>query len=284
MNMLEETSVEQYIAQPSIQSFLVDAAGVIYDMSGPVPGARNAIRAIQDAGKQLFIATNNSTKSLGEIQARFADLGFEISRDRILSSGLGLQYDSETIGLIRGKHCYSVGWDESDDYFKNTGALLTKSLSEAETIVLLSSFNRDNDRVFNPIIAHLKKNPHIPLICTNPDRFVATRDGLFEVVGHYCEKIEKACGIKAHWIGKPYPNYHRMIETLIRERFQIDLRGSTVFFDDNIANLRAMSRDLGIEGCLVKNTGLAKQHPLPEPSRDSGMVKHYISSFSASEA
>ena len=281
MNMLQETSVESYIANSNIQNFLVDAAGVIYDMKGPVPGACKAIRAIQNAGKQLFIATNNSTKSIDAIQARFADLGFQISRDRILSSGLGLQYDSETLNLIRGKRVYWVGWEESQDYFENTEAILTDDLSKAEAIVLLSSFNGDNAKVFDPLITHLKKYPHLPLICTNPDRFVAARDGLFEVVGYYCEKIEAACRVQAHWIGKPHENYHRMVETLARERFQVELRGQTVFFDDNIANLRAMSRDLGIEGCLVKNTGLAKQHPIPERSEENGLVEKYVSSFSA---
>ena len=79
MNMLQET-VESYIANSNIQNFLVDAAGVIYDMKGPCQSLQ-AIRAIQNAGKQLFIATNNSTKSIDAIQARFADLGFQISRD-----------------------------------------------------------------------------------------------------------------------------------------------------------------------------------------------------------
>lgn len=281
--VLEEKNIKDFIEDPNVKSFLVDAAGVLYNIDGIIPGASEAIQAIQKSKKEIFIVSNNSTKSICEIHNQFKSIGIFIEKDHILSSGLGLLHDKKTLKLIRKKRCFWVGWENSVSYLEGTEAIVTDQLNDAEVIVLLSSFIKGNHKVFAPIIEILKKNKEIKVICTNPDEFVYSQKGLLNVIGHYAKNIEKECGIEAHWIGKPYKNYSLMIKELISQKSNTKLSDNAVFFDDNIENVRAMIKDINITGCLIKETGLHKNKPLPEYISNEKLNKkmHYFTdSFS----
>jgi len=52
-------------------------AGVLWHESSAIPGAVATLKALQEQGKQLLFATNNSGKSREDYMKKFPELGFD---------------------------------------------------------------------------------------------------------------------------------------------------------------------------------------------------------------
>ena len=68
--------------------FIFDCDGVLWTGDVPIPGAVEAIAALQRAGKIVAFMTNNSSKSRRTYLAKFKKLGFTgVTEEMIYSSG-----------------------------------------------------------------------------------------------------------------------------------------------------------------------------------------------------
>ena len=188
---LNQATLEELLSEEKIENFLLDAAGVIYNLDGPVSGIKEAVKTIQEQGKNVFLVSNNSTIGIDAIHKKLLSIGVEIDKEKVLTSGLGLRYEENINAMIRGKKCYVLGWPESMSYLDKTGVIKTDQIEEAEVIIFLSSFQKNNEKYFLPLAEHLKTKPHIPFICTNPDFHVYSKKGMFKVLGHYVKELEK---------------------------------------------------------------------------------------------
>ena len=70
----------------SINVFLFDCDGVIWQGDTIIPGAPAAIAYLRSIGKRIYFVTNNSTKSRQVYVAKFKRLGIQASADEILGS------------------------------------------------------------------------------------------------------------------------------------------------------------------------------------------------------
>ena len=192
-----------------------------------------------------------------EISSFLRRKNFAVETENIISSGMGLEQDEKINKLVNGKKCYAAGYLGSLSYLEKAGGIIVDNINDAEAVVLLSSFLKENDNFFNKIIKFIKDNKEVPVVCTNPDIYVNSAKGLFPVVGYYAQKIEQQCGIKIKWFGKPFRNYSLMLKKIIEQQLKISLNENTIFFDDNPENVAAMIDHIGIKGCVVRNSGLS---------------------------
>jgi len=58
-------------------SYIFDCDGVIWQGSQLLPGAKEFLKGLHDAGKKLFFVTNNASKSRKEYHKKFVDLGVD---------------------------------------------------------------------------------------------------------------------------------------------------------------------------------------------------------------
>ena len=157
------------------------------------------------------------------------------------------------------KSVYIFGNQRSFPYVERAGCHeIVETMAKAEVIIMTSTLKHNHEHAFKELTSFLLDNPTIPVICCNPDIYVlSTNDTFKKVVGYYAKELLDK-GVTVHWFGKPYQNYSMMIKSLLPKTWQIPIDESVCFFDDNIDNVIAMKKDIGIKGCCVMNTGLFK--------------------------
>ena len=67
-------------------AFVFDSFGVLNVGDTPIPGARERIAALRAAGKPVAILTNSATVPLAGLVDKYASLGFQFTREEIVSS------------------------------------------------------------------------------------------------------------------------------------------------------------------------------------------------------
>ena len=242
-------------------AFLLDASGVIYCDYVPILGVQKTIRTMQKKGP-VYLVTNNSYQDPITISKQLSTLDICIEPNAIISSGHGLEHDKEIKSLITNKQIFVFGSRTSHDYVYKAGCKNIVAIpEESNFIVLTSSYKDHTNDLLKPLTKFLLKNPQIPIICCNPDKTVMTQNGLKPVIGFFAKQLEDELGASLNWIGKPYANFSNVVKKYL-EKDKLSLSKSTCFFDDNIENVKSLQTDLGISGCLVKETGISKYIPI----------------------
>ncbi|MFT5171687.1 MAG: ribonucleotide monophosphatase NagD (HAD superfamily), partial [Candidatus Marinamargulisbacteria bacterium] len=80
--------------------------------------------------------------------------------------------------------------------------------------------------------------------------------------GFYAELLDKQ-GAEVYWIGKPHLNYARMVSQILAKE-HISVNTGICFFDDNIINVVALKKQLGITSCLITESGLHQGQDPPD--------------------
>ncbi len=250
-----------------ISLFLVDASGVLYNDDGVIPGAIEAIAKMQKQAP-VFLVTNNSSHHIQLISDTLSGLGFSFSPSHIISSGLGLSRDTFMRRFIEGKRIGIWGGEPSYEYLKQANCKeICPHYEDVDCIVLTSSLGEKAEGEYQRLKQYLLGN-NVPIICCNPDRVIrGTRGKMIPVMGHYARRLEEELEISVMWIGKPYLNFSLLVKQILLDDHGIDIQkraSKTVFFDDNALNIGAMTKDLGIQGCLVHSSGISFNRSIKE--------------------
>ena len=266
--------LEEILSSSTYHTFLVDASGVIYTQKDICKGAVDAIRLLQSYGR-VYLVTNNSYLYPHYINEKLKGFGISIDEDHIISSGYGLSKDPDLVGFLRKKRVYFVGRTVSAQYALDAGAILTDTISDADTVVLAGMSQTESEDRVQIILDELHNRPDIPIICCNPDRVVATDDGLYPVIGTYAAQIEKAIKRPILWYGKPLGNFSKLVQhILISHGVSVDQ--DVLFFDDNLENVTALQTHCGVSGCWVKGSGIQQNESLEEWIQQFGSPKYVI--------
>ncbi len=235
-------------------AILLDAAGVLYNDSGAIPGVPSAVRFMAQHCP-VFLATNNTNSSPQQIAALLAQRDIDIPIERVISSGLIVTLPDRA-ARIHGKRVYTYGYMRSRFYAELAGGQSVDHPDDAEIIVLASSTGEANDTMFDQVCASLLCDPTRPVWCVNPDFYVNTGTGRVPVIGYYASELVRRTGVTIEWMGKPYSNFSKLIETCLLAE-NIPISQSIWFFDDNPANVDRLTSDLGISGAVVMDSGLS---------------------------
>ena len=238
--------------------FLVDASGVLYSDDGLVSGAKVFFDWAKKNNKNVFLCTNNTSQSPSDISGRLMNMGLRIPASQIISSGLGLWLNKDIRAMLVNKNVYVYGYNSSKFYVNQAGAEIVNHPDKAHVIVLLASLKNSNEEVYSNVLKTLRKKPYVKLICANPDRYVAVRGKKVPVIGYYAEKLQKELDRDIIWIGKPEANFSEVVKAFLFRFNKIELDKHCCFLDDNIENILAMQRHIGVSGIFVKDTGLGQ--------------------------
>jgi 4-nitrophenyl phosphatase len=213
----------------AIRAIILDMDGVLWrgtEILGDLPAL---FQEMKQRGWEVVLATNNATRSNAQLIEKFASLGVILDSLQVINSGQAAAHYLKQL-YPQGGPLYIVG----EEGLINTMAEAGFYPSEDHPLAVLAGLDREltYDKLRR---ACLLIRSGLPYFGTNPDTTFPSPEGLVPGAGTVIGAIEIASGVKAHFMGKPFPEMYRMAleqlktatsETLVvGDRLDTDIAG-----------------------------------------------------------
>lgn len=198
-----ETVIQQYDA------VFFDAFGVLKNYNGLIEGVAETIYKLHNNQKQIFILTNDSSRSPFELAKRYQQQGIDlITEENMISSGM-LAREYLQLKIKKGTIAY-LGTKSSAHYVENLGLqtlpiseVKPENFSEISALVLLDEegFNWENDLSKS---INLLRHKNIPVVVANTDRTYPVNNNQINIaIGGIANMLEDIIGKRFIRFGKP---------------------------------------------------------------------------------
>ena len=186
-----------------------DAFGVLKNYNGLIEGVAETIYKLHNDQKQIFILTNDSSRSPFELAKRYQQQGIDlITEENMISSGM-LAREYLQLKIKKGTIAY-LGTKNSAHYVENLG-LPTLPISEVQpgnfsdisALVLLDEegFNWESDLSKS---INLLRHKNIPVVVANTDRtYPVSKNQINIAIGGIANMLEDIVGKRFIRFGKP---------------------------------------------------------------------------------
>lgn len=266
------TSLEPLLQSPHVVVGL-DAYGVIYNGKGIFDHSKEVILFCQKHDIPLYMMTNNATCSPIDISNQMHDRGISISPDYIISSGCGCYLLDDIKRRLVHRNVFVYGYQASQFYPREAGAIITENIDDAECIVMAASLNQANDDMYDRCYQFLKQSTETPVICINPDHYVVAKDTFLPVMGYYAHQMASQLSRDDFiWMGKPYSIFSRLVQSVLQSNGH-DVR-HLIFCDDNPLNVQQMVQDLSCTGCAITDTGVFSKYQSMAQLDGMNLISH----------
>ncbi len=222
--------------------FMIDMDGTVYKGTHVIPGAIGFIDALRAKNIPFVFVTNNSSQSREHYQQKLLDMGFNVTKENILTSNIA------TIRFIiterPGKKVYVVG---SPDVVKEVRDAGIKVVEENPDIVYLTfdrtiTYDKIN-KAYKALIGGAE------LIATHPDDVCPTETDYDIDIGPFIRMFEQMCQTKAVVVGKP----NRLMLEMAAIEMCVDpqktvMVGDRLYTDIRMGNLAKIDTILVLSG------------------------------------
>ena len=255
-----------------IDVFVLDGYGVLNVGKRCVPGAPERVSALRAAGKRVFVLTNGASYPVAHSVERYRGLGFDFTRDEIVSSR-----DALAKALAnRQDRCWGFAATEMAEI----GELARHSLrlrddpadyDAVDGFVLLGT--GDWNRARNDLLlASLRTRPR-PVLVGNPDLVSPREDGLAAEPGLFAHEIADLTGCVPEFYGKPFANAFE----LVREWIDPDIPPQRIaMVGDTLQTDILGGAGMGWRTVLVLSHGILKGFPAGSLDRLSNIRPDFI--------
>ena len=257
------------------ETFLFDGDGVLYKEDSPLQGAIDFLHLLEKRKKQIFILTNNSTKTRKEFQDKLMNLGISLPINHILTSA------SLTAEYVKQKapnsSVYVIGEQGLKQELLLAGLDVVNNWEEKneEDIFNLNFDNIDYvitgmDRNFNYMklarATHILVNyRNVQFKATNGDFTFPTVKGLIPGGGAMIAMLEALSNRTVEIIiGKPAPLMYETAISIAKSKKDL-----SIMFGDRIETDIYGANKAGINSCLVLS-GVTSMNDLGDLEEDSG--------------
>lgn len=189
-----------------IDVFLLDVFGVLSVGSGVIPGAVDAVAALQEMGKQVFVLTNSAAAPATEALVKYRNWGFDFT-DFVVTSSRGTLAQTMTLADRRkwGVMAPSVPVEFPVDCVLLADDPAT--YDRVDGIVLLSSAQWTQGRQ-DMLIQSLQRRAR-PVLVGNPDIVAPRENGISIQCGWFAHDLAQRTGIAPEFFGKPFDNIYK---------------------------------------------------------------------------
>src|SRR4051795_3950061 len=231
-----------------IECWLTDMDGVLVHEGRPVPGAKEFLSRLTEAGRRFLVLTNNSIYTPRDLHVRLRAAGLDVPVESIYTSALataqfldnqrphGSAYVLGESGLTTALH--EIGYVQTDldpDY-----VVLGETRTYSFTAITRAIRLIDNGARF---------------IATNPDPIGPSTEGSLPACGAVAAMITKATGVEPYFVGKPNP---MMMRSALN---QIDAHSeSTAMIGDRMDTDVVCGMEAGLHTILVLTGVTQKEH------------------------
>lgn len=187
-----------------IGAVVCDLDGVVYRGQTATPGAKAALRSLDEAGLSPYFVTNNSAREPHAVRAKLAEVvGYEAGEGRIITSAM------VAASLIQAGPVLVVGESGVSSAVTGAGFSITDVPGEAATVVV----GLDRAITYHRIAeAADAVRGGARLIATNRDPTFPVEGGLLPGAGACVAAVEVAAGVKGVTAGKPTRAMRDLIE------------------------------------------------------------------------
>ena len=250
-----------------ISNLIVDMDGVLYRGQESLPGAREFLTYLVEAGVPFILATNNSTLTPGQYVAKLAGMGMDVNEDHILTSSQASALHIARVSPA-GTRVYAIGEDGLFSALREEGFELTERNVQYVVVGLDRQLTWDKLRV-----AALAIRAGATLIGTNPDTTLPTEEGLVPGNGANLAALEAATGVAPLIIGKPQPT----LLHLAMEQMGVTREGTAIIGDRLETDILG-GKNAGITTVLVLS-GIATREELEDSTYHPDLVFDGIDQF-----
>lgn len=182
-----------------IDGLILDMDGVLWRGPRAMPGLATFFQAILRLGTGFILATNNSTRTVGQYVDRLAGFGVQVRPEQVLTSAYATA--DHLLGMAeRGAKVYAVGEEGLEAALESRGFRLTADGAQFVVAGLDRAFTYGKMATAAALIGKGAR-----FIGTNPDLTLPTPSGPLPGAGAVLAAIGAACGIEPTIVGKPEP-------------------------------------------------------------------------------
>ncbi len=180
-----------------LDALILDMDGVLWRESVPMPGLVPFIDTMRARDIGFILATNNSTRTVGQFLDRLNKMGVQAEPEQVLSSAYAAADHLLTLAPL-GTRVYAIGEDGILEALESRGFCVTAKGAEYVVVGLDRSFSFDKlvtamDLILDGAV----------FIGTNPDLTFPSPDGLRPGAGSILASISAATGVEPIVVGKP---------------------------------------------------------------------------------
>jgi HAD superfamily hydrolase (TIGR01450 family) len=211
---------------------LLDLDGCLWLGEEPLPGAREAVSALREAGKAVAFLTNDVRHAPEEFVRKLWRLGFQAALDEVVTVGAALQFMLSTRG---GGSAYVVGSQALVDHVAEAGLRIanrTEFATRADVVVIggHEAFDFEELRIATQAVLRGAE-----LIGATRDATFPMPDGPWPGTGAVLAAVEAAAGRPAdRVVGKPEPAMYEAARDRLGEgrclavgdRLEVDVAGA----------------------------------------------------------
>lgn len=187
-------------------NIVCDLDGVVYRAEVPIPGSREALEKAANAGFGIWFATNNSTRTPEEVQAKLRDVsGLSVEVDSIVTSAQAAASMLETAdapALVLGSSAIVRALTAE-------GIEVTTDASRARSVVVGLDRDLDYDRLTRACNA-IRNGARF--VATNIDPTLPVEGGLLPGSGAMVAAVSRSTGVDPEIAGKPHPPIRALLE------------------------------------------------------------------------
>lgn len=247
-------------------AILLDAYGVLVDLSGALPGAAAWIDALNRRGKPYWLASNTAARLPESAARRYQGFGLAIPAARILSSGMLLKPCFAAHGLV-GKRIRVLGPEDSQRYAELAGGVVVAPGEDFDALVLADQagfpFVETVDAVLSTLMEKFDAGHEVPMILPNPDLVYPSGRGCGITSGAVAVMLEAALrqrypdrpGLLFERLGKPYPGLFEAAVRLAGTR-------NVVMIGDQLDTDIVGAARFGIDSALVPGAATGNKRGL----------------------
>lgn len=230
-----------------VKGLLLDLDGTLYVGDEPVPGAREAVARLQEAGLKLRYVTNTTRVGRGEVCRRLREMGFPAQEGQIIAPAVA------AATRLRGRRVHAL---VAEALLEDLKGVITDDASPE--FVLVGDLGEGFDYArLNSAFQHLMAGAR--LVALQKNRYWQTPNRLALDAGPFVAALEYASRQTAEIVGKPEKAFFEAaLQGLGLETSEVAMVG-----DDAEADV-AGAQTIGLLGVQVK-TGKYKAEVEGEP-------------------
>jgi len=175
--------------------WILDLDGVVWLSDTVIPGVPEAVARLREAGHTILFLTNNSSRCVGDLLAKFEKMGIGVEADEIVTSAqaAATMLEPGSTALL----CAGEGVREALE----ARGVKTVDTGPADAVVVGFHKEFDYDRL-NAAYQAIRGGAR--LIGTNDDTTYPTPDGPIPGGGALLASVAAAAGVEPEVAGKPY--------------------------------------------------------------------------------
>ncbi len=262
---MEQTTVARLIERYRV--FLLDAYGVLVDANRGLPGAAKFIAALEAAGREYYVVTNDASRSPETCSLRYHALGVSVPAVRVISSGflLAPYYRDHHLD---GAGTVVLGTDDTKQYVEKAGGeivpLPADNYRDVRVLVIGDeagySLLEALDASLTLLYRKMDRGEEIDVVVPNPDLVYPKSDERYGIAaGSFANLLEGALQARAHHerarfvrLGKPHlPIFQEALRrascpidqvVMIGDQLHTDIRGANAAGIDSVLVISGIGR------------------------------------------